>query len=397
MASLPGPLAHLRVLDLSVFAQGALVGQVLREFGADVIKVERPGRGDPGRALSNVQPGVSAFFEPFNRGKRGIVLDLSKPDGREALLRLAEGADVFLHNSSVGALERLGLGYDDILARNPNIIYGHGTGLGELGPDAKREVVDLIGQARGGLAAMTGESGPVPAGAIISDNIGGLYLLVGILAALVHRERTGEGQRVESSMLGSLIAAQGWEISNFLFTGQMAPRAGRGHPLIRGLWGIYETADGFMALTGIPPEAWPGFCDFIASDSLSNDPRYASTESRVQHAADLAAAISAEFRRFATADLVSRLVALGLRCTAVNDHAAVANDPQVLANGYIVEIEHPELGTVRVPANPIRMSATPVETPIAAPRHGEHTDTVLGEAGYSTTEIAALRAAGIIP
>ena len=147
----PGPsgaLAHLRVLDLSVFAQGAVAGQMLRDFGADVIKLEKPGVGDPGRQLSPVAPGFSAFFQPLNAGKRGAALNLAHPDGREALLRLIEGADVLVHNHSVGAMERMGLGYDEARSRNPSIIYAHGTGLGSEGPDAGRDVVDIIGQAK---------------------------------------------------------------------------------------------------------------------------------------------------------------------------------------------------------------------------------------------------------
>lgn len=392
-----GPLAHLRVLDLSVFAQGALAGQILGELGADVIKVERPGRGDPGRALSNFGDGHSAFFEPLNRGKRGMVIDLARADGREVLLRLAEGADVFLHNSSVGALERIGLGYEDLRARNPSIVYGHGTGLGEHGPDATRDVVDIIGQARGGLASVTGQSQPVPAGAILSDNIGGLYLLVGILAALVHREHTGEGQKVESSMLGALIAAQAWELSNYLFTGNLPTRGGRGHPLLRGLWGVYEASDGFLALTGVNPDAWPAFCDLIGARQLLDDDRFASAELRQQHASALADVVAAEFVRFPTVELVDNLLALGLRCTAVNDYAAVAADPQVQVNGYIVEVDHPRLGRVRVPANPIHLSKTPATTPAAAPRPGEHTVQLLGETGYSPDEITRLRATGVVP
>ncbi|MCA9829452.1 MAG: CoA transferase [Dehalococcoidia bacterium] len=233
MTDSPGPLSHLRVIDLTVFAQGAVAGQLLREFGADVIKIERP-TGDPGRRLSVVAPDRSTFFEPLNRGKRGVVLDLKNEGGREVFMRLAEGADVLVHNLSVGVMERLGLGYEEVAEINPSIVYAHGTGLGTQGPDAELGVVDLIGQARGGLASVTGTEQPTPAGAILSDHLGGMYLLVGILAALVHRERTGEGQFVESSMLGALIAVQGWEFSHHLITGEVPERSGHGHHLLAG-------------------------------------------------------------------------------------------------------------------------------------------------------------------
>jgi CoA:oxalate CoA-transferase len=392
-----GPLSHLRVLDLSVFAQGGVAGGLLRELGAEVIKIERPGRGDPGRALTQVRPGVSTFFEPINRGKRSVVLDLAQPAGREALLRLAEGCDVLLHNARPGVMARLRLDYDDVSAVNPGIVYAEGTGLGAEGPDAALGVVDIIGQARGGLVAATGTEQPVPAGAILSDHLGAVYLTAGILAALVHRERTGEGQRVECSMLGAMIAAQGWEFGHYLVSGEQPERGGRGHPLLRGLWGVYETADGFVAITGVPPEAWERFAVLIGRSELSADERYASTSGRRTHAVELAAEVAAAFRGMRTGPLVADMLELGIRCTPVQDYAALASDRQVAENGYVVSVEHPVLGEVRVPANPIRLSRTPSETPAAAPRLGEDTEAVLGALGYGRDEIAAVTGAASAP
>ena len=346
--------------------------------------------------LSEVAPGISAFFEPHNRGKRGIVLNLQSREGRDILLRLAEGADVLLHNLSVGAMERLGLGYDDVCAVNPSIVYAHGTGLGLEGSDATLPLVDLLGQARGGLASVTGTDGPTPGGAILSDQFGGMYLLAGILAALVYRERTGEGQFVESSMLGALIGAQRWEFSNHLITTNVPKPSGRGHQLLATLWGIYEVADGHIALTGVPVESWPGFCAAIGALDLEHDPRFATPRDRNINVTALVAAIRETMRGRRLAPLLKKLRGLGVRCTAVQDYAAVAHDEQALVNGYVVEVSHPDLGDIRVPGNPIRLGSTPTVVPNAAPGYGEHTDEVLSGLGLSTGEIDTLRASGTV-
>lgn len=396
MGGAPGPLSHLRVLDLSVFAQGGVAGGLLRELGAEVIKIERPGLGDPGRALTPVGAGVSSFFEPFNRGKRSVVLDLARPAGRDVLLRLAEDCDILLHNARPGVMARLGLSYEDVRAVNPSIVYAEGTGYGPSGPDADRAVVDILGQARGGLVAVTGTDQPAPAGAILSDHLGGVYLLVGVLAALVHRERTGEGQRVECSMLGAMIAAQAWEFGHYLLTGEPPRRSGRGHHLFWSLWGVFETADGFVALAGVPPEAWPAFADLIGRPDLAQVERFATHLGRREHSEALGVEVAKALRGWETAPLLEAMLALGIRCTNVQDYAGLASDPQVTANGYVAEVEHPMLGVVRVPANPIRLSRTPVVTPAAAPRLGEHTAVILSEFGSSATDTEALRGAGVV-
>jgi crotonobetainyl-CoA:carnitine CoA-transferase CaiB-like acyl-CoA transferase len=351
--------------------------------------------GDPGRRLSPVAPGVSAFFEPLNRGKRGIVLDLQAKEGREVFLRLAEGADVLVHNLSVGVMERLGLGYDEVAAVNPGIIYAHGTGLGHRGPDAELGVVDLIGQARGGLASVTDTEQPTPAGAIISDHLGGMYLLAGILAAVAHRERTGEGQFVESSMLGALIATQSWEISTHLATGNL-PQAGRGHQLLAGIYGIYETAAGYLAITGIPDATWDEFCRLTGGDELSSDARFATPAGRRENVAALKIAVQKALLSVEAKAIAKKLQALGVRCSPVQSYADIAEDEQALANGYIVEVQHPVLGQVRATGNPIHLGRTPTEVPDAAPRLGEHTADVLAELGMTHEDIAALQASGAI-
>ncbi len=390
-----GPLRGYRVIDLSVFAQGGVAGGLLRELGAEVIKVERPG-GDPGRRLGVLPQGVSTFYEPMNRGKWSVVLDLTRPEGRDVVLRLAEQADVFLQNGRPGSLERLGLGYEDVSRVNPAIIYAHGTGYGLEGPDAEQGVVDIVGQARSGLAAVTGSEAPTPAGAILSDHLGAVYLAVGVLGALVHRERTGEGQSVECSMLGAMIAAQQWELSHYLFTDEVPRRSGRGHQLFFSLWGIYDTANGFVALAGVPEPAWRGFVQAVGAPHLLDDPRFATQDARRANSDALAGEVAEALRHVRTEDVLRVGQAMGIRCTAVQDYAALAADPQVAANAYMREVEHPVLGRVRITGNPIRYSGTPLDAPVAARALGADTDRTLADLGYSDHERDDLRTRGVM-
>ena len=391
-----GPLRHLRVLDLSVFAQGGAAGAFFRELGAEVVKVERREGGDPGRRLTEVAPGASTFFEPFNREKQSITLDLQRPEGREILLRLAEGCDVLLHNARPGVMERLGLSYDDLRDLNPGLVYIAGSGYGTEGPDAGDGVVDIIGQARGGIASTTGRESPVPAGAIVADYVGAMHLVIGGLAALLQRAETGTGQRVDASMLGAMVSLQSWEFGHYLVTGDLPRRSGRGHQLFPSLWGIYETVDGAIALTGVAPERWEGFLNLIESVDLADDERFATAAARREHWDALADEVARRLRRLPADRLLEGLKDLGVRCTRVQDYAQLASDPQVIANEYIVEVEHPTFGRIRVPANPIRFSDADTETAVAAPSLGEHTDVILHSLGYSVAEIDDLRASHVI-
>ncbi len=391
-----GPLRHLRVLDLSVFAQGGAAGAFFRELGAEVVKVERRESGDPGRRLTEVAPGASTFFEPFNRGKQSITIDLQRPEGHEILLRLVEGCDVLLHNARPGVMERLGLSYDDLRNLNPGLVYIAGSGYGTEGPDAGDSVVDIIGQARGGIASITGRESPVPAGAIVADYLGAMHLVIGGLAALIQRTETGTGQRVDASMLGAMVSLQSWEFGHYLVTGDLPRRSGRGHQLFPSLWGIYETADGSIALTGVAPEQWEGFLGLIESVELADDERFATPAARREHWDALAGEVAQRLRRLPTDRLLEGLQDLGVRCARVQDYSQLASDPQVIANEYIVEVEHPTFGRIRVPANPIRFSDADTEIAAAAPALGEHTEVILQSLGYSAAEIEDLRASEVL-
>ncbi len=392
-----GALDGTRVLDLTIIVQGPQAAVMLADLGADVIKVELPGVGDLARWIpaSPTDP-RPPYFLACNRGKRSITLDLRNPAGKAVLERLVRDADVILSNFKPGTMEEWGLGYEDLRRINPRLVYGTGSAFGPVGPDACREGADLSGQAVGGLISTTGTDGgePTPNGAVISDHIGSQNLVVGVLAALLHRERSGEGQRVDVSLYGGQIWAQASEYTAHLLTGDPNGRANHGHPLLKSVYRIYRTADGWLAMVGIPAALWPGFCRAIERPELAHDERFATLFMAPEHLATLNGILEETFVERTTAEWTARLRAEGQRFAPVNDYAAVVADPQAWANGYLVKAEHPVWGEITMVGSPLRMSATPPTPGVTAPELGQHTEEVLLEAGYSWDDIAKLREDG---
>ena len=392
-----GALDGVRVLDLSIFVQGPQAGQMLADLGADVIKIELPGTGDGARSIAlSAEDRRSAFFFALNRGKRSVTLDLRTDAGRAALLRLVDTADVLLSNFRPGTLDGWGLSYETLAARNPRLIYASGSAFGPLGPDADREGADISGQAAGGLISATGEDGgfPSPAGAVIADHCAGQNLVTGILAALFARGRTGRGQRVDVSLLGGQIWAQAPEITAYLLTGRVPGRANRGHPLLGSLWQVFATADGYLVIAGAGGSLWPGFCRALDRPDLAEDPRFQPGAIPQEHRLELLDILTEVFRTRTTDEWCARLRAEGQRYAPVQDYARLAADPQVWANGYLAETEHPQWGRVTVIGAPIRFSDTPAQPAAVPPDLGQHTEEVLLEAGYTWEEITALRESG---
>lgn len=386
-----GPLAGIRILDLTTLTQGGEATGFLCDLGAEVLKVERREGGDPGRRITPVAPGLSAFFLPQNRGKKSITLNLKAPEARTIVLQLAERCDAFAQNFRPGVAERLGLAYPDVRAVNPSIVYAEASVFGSKGPDAGRSGVDLVGQARGGLVSVTGDGSGRPAGAIISDYAGAMHLAIGILSGLVCRQQTGIGQHVRGSMLGSMISMQGWEFTHYLTTGALPRRSGTGHQLLPALYGVFQTADGDLALAGVRAEAWIRFCAVVDRPDLLHDPRFADDEARRANEAVLLPIVRAIFLQRSAVDWVKALAGVDIRCAVVQDYAQVAADPQVEANGYIASVEHPQLGTLRMAGNPLQWSETPTDLSRLAPELGEHTDSILEWLGYTDTQIEDLR------
>lgn len=391
-----GALDGLKVLEAGLLVQGPQAAATLRDWGAEVIKVELPGFGDQARWI--LLPGGDPrppYFIGSNRGKRSVTLDLRVPGGRDIFLRLAEWADVVITNFTPGTMDAWGLGYQDVAARNPAVVYAAGSTYGPVGPDAGREGADLAAQAAGGLISTTGTDGdePTPVGVTIADHIASQNLVSGILAALIARDRTGQGQLVETSLIGGQIWAQASEYTSFLLTGEVPGRANHGNPLIAGLYGVYPTRDGWIAIVGVVGKARQAFFDLIQRPDLTE--RFAAPLYTHQQKAHLYEELAIVFRGRTTEDWCGLLAGAGIRHAPVRDYAQVAADPGMWDNGYLVRGEDIG-GSEPVVGTPVRFSATPARAAPTAPELGQHTEEVLLEMGYDWDAIAEYRQAGAI-
>ena len=388
-----GALDGVKVVEAGLLVQAPQAAAVLAEWGAEVIKVELPGFGDQARWLP-VQPDDprSAYFRACNRGKRSVTVDLRTPLGREIFLRLVEWADVVLTNFVPGTMERWDLGYETLAARNPRLVYASGSTYGSRGEHAEREGADLAGQASGGLIATTGGDGVdvTPIGATIADHIGAQNLLAGVLAALLARERTGRGQAVRTSLLGGQIWAQASEYTAALLTGRAAGPANRGHPLIPGLYGIFRTADGWIAVVGVVGPARAAFFDVLGRPELAE--QFAQFYYWDAEKSALFPLLDEVFATSTTDEWCARLSAAGIRHAPVRDHAQVIADPNVWENGYFARVE----GGEAVVAVPVEFGDTPGVSPAHAPELGQHTEEVLLELGYTWDDITRFQDAAAI-
>ncbi len=399
-----GPLRGLRVFDLTRVLAGPTAAQMLGDLGADVIKIEKPGAGDDTRGfVPPVMPGTneSAYFVGVNRNKRSVTLDISKPEGQAIALELIAQSDVLLENFKVGALSRYGLGYEQLHAKFPRLVYASVTGFGQTGPYAARPGYDSLMQAMGGVMSLTGEpeGAPQKVGVPLADVFAGLYAVIGVLAAIRHRDATGQGQHIDIGMLDANLAWLANQAMNYLATGENPPRLGNQHPNIVP-YQVFATADGHIVLSVGNDPTFVRFCKEAGCEHLLSDPRCATNKDRVanrQYVTDLLAPV---MRGRTTAEWLASLEAAGIGGGPINTLSQVFSDPQVKARGGVVELPHaalPDGGTVRVVANPVRLSETPADYPLPPPLLGQHTDEVLGERlGYDADRLASLRAAGII-
>ncbi len=394
-----GALDGVRVVEAGLLVQGPQASLTMLEWGADVIKVELPGFGDQSRWLPiDREDRRSAFFSAYNRGKRSMTVDLRVPRGRDVFLRLVEHADVVISNFKPGTMEGWGLGYAEAAARNPRIVYAVSSSFGRHGPDADREGADLSGQAAGGLISTTGGNGndPSPVGATIADHIAGQNLLAGVLAALYARERTDRGQMVETSLLGGQIWAQAGEYTRYLMSGQPSGASGRGHPMIPGIYGMFPTADGWIAIVGTAGPARDRFYETIGRPDLIQ--RFHHLLYFENDKAELWPILDEVFATKTTAEWCELLGAAGLRFAPVRNHAEVADDPGVAANGYIAPVERRDTAgaATRVVRVPVDFSGSDAALDAHVPELGEHTEQVLLEVGYSWDDIAGLSADGAV-
>ena len=405
-----GPLAGMRVLDLTRVLAGPLSGQILADIGADVVKVERPGTGDDTRAwgppflrdAAGNETRESTYFLCANRGKRSIAIDLAHADGQALVRELAAGADVLIENFKVGDLARHGLDYSAIRSVNPRLVYCSVTGYGQTGPYAARPGYDPIAQALGGLMSVTGErddlpgGGPQRAGVAVIDVMTGVYSALGIVAALMHRNATGRGQHVDMSLLDVQVATMVNTAQAWLGAGVVTSRVGSGHPSVVPSQ-IFLASDGHVMLTAGNDAQFERFCDAAGCRRLLDDARFTTNEARVRHRDHVIPAITAVIAARPVAAWVDALTAVGVPCAPINDMAAVFSDPQVQARGLRVDVPDPVAGMLGLVASPLRLSDSAVEYRLPPPRLGEHTDAVLREwLGCVDSRIAALRATGAI-
>ena len=395
------PLDGIRVLDWTVFQQGPTAAALLADMGADVIKIEEP-RGEPARGITKmygIDVPLNFYYQNQNRGKRGIVLDLTKDKGREVLCKLVEKSDVFVTNLRYRFAKKLGLDYEGLSKHNPKLIYALSSGYGSEGPDADLPSADFAGQARGGLwsVSMSEELTPVPLGAGFADEIGGVMTAYGVMLALFNRERTGEGQMIEASLLGGQIEMGRLSLQQYLMMG-MLPAPSTIKMLSSPMWNIYKCKDGKWVCISVlqADRFWPQFCQVLGKEEWIKDPRFENQLVRGQNIGDLLPTAKEIFSTKTRDEWVKLLNEAEIAAAPVNDFADIANDPQVQANGYIMEINDDIHGKVRVPGIPVKLSKTPGKVTKLAPELGQHTEEVLMElGGYTWEDLAQLREAGV--
>ncbi|HIC7208437.1 CaiB/BaiF CoA transferase family protein [Burkholderia stabilis] len=401
-----GALSHIRVLDLTRVLAGPWCAQTLADFGADVIKVERPGAGDDTRHwgppylkdADGADTAEAAYYLAANRNKRSVTVDIATPEGQQIVRELAAQSDVVLENYKVGQLKKYGLDYESLRAVKPDLIYCSVTGFGQTGPYAHRAGYDFIVQGIGGFMSITGErdgepgGGPQKAGVAIADLATGLYSTIAVLAALAHRDRTGEGQYVDMALLDVQVALLANMNTNFLASGKPPVRWGNAHPNIVP-YQTFQTSDGWIIVAVGNDGQFRKFVEAGGHPELADDERFATNPSRVRHRDTLVPILAEMVKARGKADWIGALEAAGVPCGPINDLDEVFDNEQVVARGMQVSLPHPCGADVKLVRNPIRMSATPPDARTAPPMLGAQTDDVLRDMlGYDDERIAALKA-----
>jgi crotonobetainyl-CoA:carnitine CoA-transferase CaiB-like acyl-CoA transferase len=405
----PGPLSHIKVLDLSRVMAGPWAGQLLADMGADVIKVERPGAGDDTRgwgppflkAKDGSETRESGYYLAVNRGKRSLTLSIEKPEGQAIVKQLAADADILLENFKFGTLPRYGLGYDDLKAINPRLIYCSITGFGQDGPYAPKVAYDFLIQAMGGLMSITGEAdgrpggGPQKVGIPILDLMTGMYGAVSVLAALANREQTGRGDFIDLAMLDVQTAVLSNQAMNYLLSGRTPQRQGNRHPNIMPQ-DVFQCADGAVVLAVGNDGQYAKMCQALKRPELATDARYAKNADRVRHKGELMPLIAQIFGTWKRADLLEAMEQVGVPCGPINSIHEVFEDAQVKHRGMKFDMPHPQSGSVPQVKNPINFTDAPLDYDRAPPLLGQHSDEILRGLGISDAQIKKLRDDGVV-
>jgi crotonobetainyl-CoA:carnitine CoA-transferase CaiB-like acyl-CoA transferase len=388
-------LDGIRVLDLSRVIAGPYCATLMADLGADVVKVERPGRGDDLRAWRG--DGMSAAFAAINRGKRGIAVDLQQTEGSKLVFELARRADVVVENFLPGVADKLGLGYAAVSSVNPAVVYVSVTGFGQTGPHARRAGYNTIAQGMSGIMALTGMPGhpPTKVGGSVADLAAALWAFGVASAALAHRLRTGQGQHLDVSLLASTLALLPDPVAHYFDSGQRPPRVGNRNPYLTPAE-AFRTKDGWVQVVIMNPDQYGRFCRALGDDSLATDPKLATNDSRVANHDEFRARVERALARDTTGAWVARFEAEQVAAGPIYEFDEVFADPQVKHLGLVTEVEQPGYGRARMLAFPVRASATPGAIRRPAPLLGEHTAEVLGELGLPKSEIDRLAAAGVV-
>ncbi len=413
----PGALDGVRVLDLSRVLAGPWCTQTLADLGAEVVKVERPPAAGPGghpggddtrgwgppflKDRAGRDTAEAAYFLGVNRNKRSVTIDIARPEGQDLVRRLAAGCDVVVENYKVGDMARYGLDAASLRALWPRLVYCSITGYGQTGPYRDRAGYDYAVQGLGGLMSVTGErddlpgGGPQKVGVAVADLFTGMYATVAILAALRHRDATGQGQAIDMALLDTQVAMLANLGANYLVTGQAPRRAGNAHQNIVP-YQVFEVADGHLILAVGNDGQFERFCDVAGCPELARDPRYASNAGRVRHREALVPLLAARLRQRSRNDWLAALELAKVPCGPINDLAEVFADPQVQARGMVAQLAHPHADALALVASPMKLSATPVQLRRAPPLLGQHTDEVLAEIGVDAEGLRLLRQRGVI-
>jgi crotonobetainyl-CoA:carnitine CoA-transferase CaiB-like acyl-CoA transferase len=404
-----GALSHIRVLDLSRVLAAPWATQILGDLGAEVIKVEKPGEGDETRHfgppfLTNEDGsrGDATYFLTANRNKKSVTIDFSRPEGAALVKRLARRAHIVVENFKTGALTKYGLDYESLKAENPALIYCSLTGFGHDGPYKDKAGYDYVIQGMGGLMSVTGQKDgepgaePMKVGVAVSDLVTGLYTAVGILAAVIHQSRTGEGQSIDMALFDCQAAALANQATNFLAGGMIPTRLGNAHPNIVP-YQVFATKDGHLILATSNDNQFRRFCQVAGIEDVANDPRFAKNAERVAHRQLIVDKLKPVFVQRTTAQWISDLEAANVPCGPINRVDQVFADPQAIARSLTVAMRHSGVGDMQLVASPLRLSRTPPEYRNAPPLLGEHSHEVLtGLLGLKAEELDRLRKAGIV-
>ena len=400
-----GPLDGIKVVEVTMFQQGPVAGTKLGDLGAEVIKVEPP-TGDPGRGFMRIigtmvgLKGRNYYFEQHNRNKRSIVLDLKTKKGMEIFLKLIDEADVFVTNLSIDAPQKMGIGPEELLKRNPRLIYAHASGWGRKGPDASELSFDYTGIGRAGLMMSCGERGSPPSQVLpgLGDEVGGMVCAWAVTAALYAREKTGKGQLVDTSLMGSVMCMESLVLSAPAILGQefsREVRAEAGNPL----YNHYKAKDDkWFILAHLQPDRyWPNVCKALGIAELEHDPRFNSIEARGKNAKELIAIMDKTFARKTREEWFKIFKGEGLIFAPIQTPTEVVNDPQAIANNYVIWFDHPVSGKTKMTGFPWDFSSTPASVRREAPEFGQHTEEILQELGYTWDDIAKLKEEKTIP